>query len=165
MTERVFRAERRHDFCVWIEAHAVIFQIPRRHLRAQILNAARGAVTVDFRIFDRFGQLVDNALSGRIGRAAHAEVDDVGALAAFRVFERVEFGEEVGGQFLNTVGDVDLERARVVRRVVGRFERFPVRGDRFQGNVDKVFRRFDTFVLLLWLFKLTHVFFLSEIRR
>ena len=90
------------------------------------------------RVLYRLGKFFDDERIGRIGGTSHSEIDDVRAVAAFLVFQRVEFREEVGGKTFNTICNVDFKGAVVFRRVVRRLTRVCARRVCFRIDVDCV---------------------------
>ena len=54
--------------------------------------------------------------AGWIGGVAHAHVDDVVAGAALLIHQLIQAREQIGGQALDALGDLDVERAIVVDR-------------------------------------------------
>ena len=58
------------------------------------------------------------SLRRRIGRVAHAQVDHVVAGPPLLKLQRVDAGEQIGGQPLDAFGDFDLKRLAVVGRFV-----------------------------------------------
>lgn len=47
-------------------------------------------------------KLVDNQLRGRVGRIAHAQVDDIGALLPLGELQRIELSKQIRGQTCNS---------------------------------------------------------------
>ena len=119
VAETLFRSQADDHLVFGIEPHAVLLQILAGHFAAKLRNAGGFAVAVVGRIVRGFGQFFDDQFLGRIRGIAHAQIDDIVAVAAFLVFDGVDPRKQVRRQPLDAVGDVDLERRGIVERIVG----------------------------------------------
>ena len=82
VAEPLLRADRGDDLVVGVEAHAEPLLVLRGDLAAEVVDARRDAVAVVLRVARRLAELVDDPGLGRVGRVAHAQVDDVDARRA-----------------------------------------------------------------------------------
>jgi hypothetical protein len=112
VAEALFRAETRNDFFVRIEMHAESLEILGTHFAAQTRDAVRFAVAVVARIAGGLGQLVDDKVLGRIGRIAHAKIDDVVAGSPLVVEEGIDAAEQIRRQAGDALGDLNFEGLR-----------------------------------------------------
>ena len=96
--------------------------VARGHLAAQVVHAVRHAVAVVPRVAGRLAELVDDPVLGRVGRVAHAQVDDVDARRPLAVLQLVDPAEQVGGQVPDPGSDLEvvaLDRLMLLRARVG----------------------------------------------
>ena len=84
--------------CVRVEADAEPLLVLGGHLAAEVVDPGGDAVAVVPGVARGLAELVDDPRLGRVGRVAHAQVDDVDPGAALAVLQLVDLAEEVGGQ-------------------------------------------------------------------
>ena len=96
--------------------------VPHGDLAAQVVHAVGHAVAVVPRVAGRLAELVDDPLLGRVGRVAHAQVDDVDPRLPLAVLQLVDPAEQVGRQVAHPGRDLEvvvLDRLMLLRARIG----------------------------------------------
>src|SRR5207248_3328739 len=108
--EALLGADGGDDFAIGVEFDAVATFVFERNFAAQVVEAHGDAVPVIARILGGLGEFFDDEVGRRVDGVAHAQVDDVGARAAFFRLEAIEASEKVGRQPPQSRGNVDGKR-------------------------------------------------------
>ncbi len=98
------------DFAVGIELDAVAAFVFEGDFAAEVVEAHGDGVAVIAGVFGGFGEFVDDEVGGGVDGVAHAQVDDIGAGAAFFRLEGVEACKKIRGKTPESCGDVDGKR-------------------------------------------------------
>jgi hypothetical protein len=116
--ESFLRANANDGFGFGIKPNAIVLQISGGNFSPQLRNASCMAISVQFRIFNDFDQLVGNERVRRVTGAAHSEVDDIGTGSPFFVFEFIQFRKKIGWQPFDPFGHIDRKGRSIFLRLI-----------------------------------------------
>jgi len=101
--EALLRAQADNDFLVGVEIDIETPLVIGRLGLPEAGNAAARRIAMGVRLSRDLGKLFDHVFRRRSVGIAHAKIDDVLAASARRGLHRVDFGEDVGRQALDSV--------------------------------------------------------------
>ena len=110
MAEAFFGTEAGQYFIVRVKPHTVSLEVACGHFFAKIADPVGNGVTMISRIDQGFFDLLDDHWIWRIGRVAHAEVDDVNACDSQLVFSLIDGRKQIRRQPADSISDRNCER-------------------------------------------------------